>query len=100
MPVNISEVSFDNDLKNKQIDQLESVVAQKRVELAQVENQIAPDLNFVTTYQTNDFNAEMSETLSEGNLLGDRNSLTLALNFTATRSGNSQDSSEKHEAFI
>ena len=82
MPVNISEVSFNNELQNKQIDQLESVVAQKRVELAQAENQIAPDLNFVTTYQTNDFNAKMSETLSEGNLLGDRNSVTLALNFT------------------
>ena len=54
----------------------------KDLELVRAENQIAPDLNFVTTYQTNDFNAKMGETLSQGNLLGDRNSLTLALNFT------------------
>ena len=81
---------FDKmNLQNSKMEREELVVsARKRFADQQElnkdlsERQMLPDVNFTAAYQTNDFDANSSTVFSEGNLGGDRNTLSVGVTFT------------------
>ena len=77
------------NLQNSKMEREELVVsARKRFADQQElnkdlsERQMLPDVNFTAAYQTNDFDANSSTVFSEGNLGGDRNTISVGLTFT------------------
>lgn len=75
----LPKIDFVDNEKNNAIQALEWRVKSLEQSLQRTKYSFTPDISFTTSYSTNDFDAQQSETISRGNLLEDQNELTLLL---------------------
>ena len=55
---------------------------QKKIEKELSGRELLPDLNLVAAYQTNDYDANSSKVFDNGNLAGEKNTISVSLNLT------------------
>jgi len=76
--------NYSQSIKKEQplIDSRKRFAENQELEKEKSARKMLPEMNFSVAYQTNDYDAESSNVFDKGNLGGDRNTLSVGLEFT------------------